>query len=286
MKHSEVFQDTSRHSEDLYFTDTPPGDVAYFEQPFEQYSLEGRILYNKGREEPWILSVHGARADYTKANAVSFGLQQRGYSLLGMNMSGHSKAGVLAPEQTTLGDNIREVEAFFDYLKSDHKKTVIGYSLGGTPVLKLLENHASEIDKIVLFYPGIYSKNAYDKHFGTEFRDVISEAYSYRNNDTIDLLRRFNGRLLLVKGQYDGLDPQEYGKPAGTSAGEIEVQGKKYYSPIPKDVIDMVYDAIPEDRRQLIEIPDCDHSVILWMRDHPAEAHHLIDRVHQFLHAS
>jgi len=283
MKHPEAFRDTSRHGEDLYFTSAPPGDVAYFEQPFDGYSLEGRVLYNQDHEEPWIFSVHGARADYTKADAVSFGLQQRGHSLLGMNMSGHSKAGVLAPEQTTLGNNIREVETFFDYLSDDHPKTVIGYSLGGTPVLKLLEDHADQIDKIVLFYPGIYSKDSYDKHFGQEFREVISQPFSYRNNDTIDLLRQFKGRLLLIKGQYDGLDPQEYGKPEGTSAGEIEVNDKKYYSPIPKEVIEMVYNAVPEDRRQLIEIPDCDHSVILWMREHPAEAGVFLDKVDAFI---
>lgn len=283
MKHPEAFKDTSRHGGDLYFTSASPGDVAYFEQPFETYSLEGRILYNQDNEDPWILSVHGARADYTKADAVSFGLQRRGYSLLGVNMSGHSKAGVLAPEQTTLGSNIHEVETFFDYLSDDHPKTVIGYSLGGTPALKLLKKHANQIDRIVLFYPGIYSKDSYDKHFGQEFRAVISQPFSYRNNDTIDLLRAFSGRLLLIKGQYDGLDPEEYNKSAGTSAGEIEVDGKKYYSPIPKEVIEMVYEAVPEDRRELIEIPGCDHSVILWMRNHPVEAEVFLDKVDAFI---
>lgn len=273
----------SKYKDFLSFTEMPPGKAAYFEQPFDKYSLEGRILYSKDREEPWILSVHGARGDYTKADAISFGLQERGYSLLGMGMSGHSKAGVLAPEQTTLGNNIREVETFFDYLSDDHPKTVIGYSLGGTPVLKLLEKYADHIDKIVLFYPGIYSKDSYDKHFGQEFREVISQPFSYRNNDTIDLLRQFKGQLLLIKGQYDGLDPQEYGKPEGTSAGEIEVNDKKYYSPIPKEVIEMVYDAVPEGRRQLIEIPDCDHSVILWMREHPTESKQFLNELDEFL---
>lgn len=283
MQYPDVPYQQSKYQDVLSFTDTPPGEAVYFEQSFGSYALEGRILYNDAHDEPWVLSVHGARGDYTKADAISFGLQERGNSLLGMALSGHSKAGVLAPEQTTLGSNVREAAAFYEYLRDDRPKTVIGYSLGGTPVLKLLQDHANEIDKIVLFYPGIYSQDAYEKHFGTEFREVISEPFSYRNNDTIDLLRRFSGRLLLVKGQYDGLDPQDYGKPAGTSAGEIEVNGKKYYSPIPKEVIDMVYDAVPEDRRQLIEIPDCDHSVILWMRDHPAEAEVFLNQVDAFI---
>lgn len=273
----------SHHQDALIFNDQAPGKVEYFEESFDSYQLEGRILYNDSKAEPWVLSIHGARADFTKSNAVSFGLQQRGYSLLGLTMSGHSNAGVLLPEQTTLGSNITEVESFFSELDPNRKKVVFAFSLGGTPALKLLEKHADDIDKLVLFYPGIYAKDSYDKHFGDEFRSVISEPFSYRNNDTIELLRQFKGDMLLVVGEYDGLDPEQYGKPAGTSAGQIEVDGKTYYSPIPKEVIDTVYDAVPEQQRQRITIPDCDHSVILWMREHPTEADRLLDQIDAFL---
>lgn len=269
----------SKYHEDLWFTDSPPGRAIYFEHSFDNYKLEGRILYNQADEDPWVLSIHGARADFTKSDAVTFELQERGYSLLGLNMSGHSKAGVLEPEKTTLGNNVHEAETFFELFGNGRKKTVIAYSLGGTPALKLLERHSDEIDKLVLFYPGIYSKDAYDKHFGLEFRDTITKPFSYRDNDTINLLRKFKGKLLLIKGQYDGLDPEAYGKPAGGSAGEVEVDGIKYYSPIPKEVIDMVCDSVPTERRQLIEIPGCGHSVVLYMRDHPEEAKWLLDQI-------
>lgn len=266
-----------------YFQDAPPGRAAYFEHTLGEYALDGRILYNQANDDPWVLSIHGARADFTKSDAVTFGLQERGYSILGMNLSGHSQAGVLEPEQTTLGNNIAEAEAFFGYLADGRKKTIIAYSLGGTPALKLLESHADEIDKLVLFYPGIYDKTAYDKPFGQSFREVIRQPFSYRNNDTIQLLQAFKGRLLLVKGQYDGLDPEQYGKQAGGSAGEVIVDGTTYYSPIPAEVIDMVYDAVPVDKRQLIEIPQCGHSVVLWMREHTDEAKELLDSVDTFL---
>lgn len=273
----------SKYHQDLWFKDTSPGRAEYFDHSLGGYALEGRILYNSKGEDPWVFSIHGARADFTKSDAVTYGLQERGYSLLGMNMSGHSKAGVISPEQTTLGDNVREAEVFFGYLGGDRKKAVIAYSLGGTPALKLLERHANEIDKLVLFYPGIYSKEAYNKHFGTEFRETITQPFSYRDNDTIDLLREFKGKLLLVKGQYDGLDPEAYGKLAGGSAGEVEIAGTNYYSPIPKEVIDMVYNAVPAGRRQLIEVPNCGHSVVLRMRDHATEAGQLLTQIDTFL---
>src|SRR5882672_12643157 len=137
------------HAE-LAFADSPPGHATYFEEDFGLYKLEGRILYNLSGDDPSILSVHGARGDYTKANPISFGLQQRGHSLLGINMSGHSKAGILRPEQTTLANNILEVERFYGHLGASRPRTVIGYSLGGTPALKLLQKHATEIDKLIL----------------------------------------------------------------------------------------------------------------------------------------
>lgn len=279
----ETFRQESSHKSDLWFNDAPPGEANYFKHDFGDYELEGRVLYNEAREDPWVLSIHGARADFTKSDAVAFGLQQRGYSILGMNLSGHSKAGVLEPEQTTLGNNIHEAESFFGYLDGGRKKVVIAYSLGGTPAIKLLEKHAEEIEKLILFYPGIYAKDAYNKHFGAEFRDSITRPFSYYDNDTIDLLRSFSGDLLLVKGQYDGLDPEGYGKPAGGSAGEVVVGEHKYYSPIPKEVIDLVYGAVPEERRLFIEIPECGHSVVLWMRQHKEEAERLLNQMDNFL---
>ena len=274
---------TSKHADELLFKDSTPAGTEYFEEDFGDYSLEARIVYNQNHDKPWVLSVHGALSDFTKSNAVTFGLQERGFSQLGLNMSGHSPAGVLEPEQTTLGNNVHETAQFYEYLDDTRPTVVIASSLGGTPGLKLLEKHSDQIGKLILFYPGIYTRSAYDKHFGQEFRDAISEPYSYRDNDTIELLQAYKGDLLLIKGEYDGLDGEDYGKHAGGSAGTVTIDGAEYYSPIPKEVIDMVYDAVPEGRREMIEVPKCGHSVVLWMRDHPMEAEKLLDQIRDFL---
>lgn len=268
---------------DVLFFNEQPANAEYFEHPFDSYALEGRIAYNLAHDQPRILSVHGARADYTKSDAVTLGLRDMGYSVLSMNMSGHSDAGVLANADTSLSNNIQEVEAFYQYLDAQHPKIVIGYSLGGTPVLKLLEKHRQEIDKIILFYPGIYTKAAYAFKYGDAFRDTISEPFSYKNNDTMELLRKFRGKVLLVVGEYDGLDPVMYGKSAGGSAGEIQVDGKTYYSPIPKEVITMISEAIPDDQFTYIQVPKCGHSIVLWMRENPIAAYKLLQKIDAFL---
>ena len=151
------------------------------------------------------------------------------------------------------------------------------------PALKLLEQHADRIDKLVLFYPAIYPTATYDKHYVTEVPAVLRPPFAYRQNDTIGLLEKFTGKLLVIKGQYDGLDPSEFGKPPGTAAGQVEIDGHTSYSPIPKEVIDMVMNAVPNDRRALLEVAGCDHAMSQWMRNHPREADKLVEQVVDFL---
>lgn len=263
------------------WTETP--DTMYFEHDFGGYKLEARIVYNEAHDEPTVLSIHGALGDYTKSDPVSLGLRSRGHSVLSFSMSGHSPAGMLPPEQTTLGNNVREAQEFFKYLDPNKSKVIIGYSLGGTPALKTLGQHLDEVSSVVLFYPGIYDAGAYDKYFGDEFRTVISRLYSYRDNDTIEVLQKFQGKSLLICGEYDGLDPVKYGKPAGGSAGTVEIDGETYASPIPKEVIDMVRAAVPGDRSKYIEIPKCGHSVVGWMRQNPGQAEELLDQIDAFI---
>lgn len=263
------------------WSDTP--DTAYFEHNFGTYKLEARIVYNASHAEPWILSVHGARGDYTKSDPVTLSLRGRGYSILSFSMSGHSPAGVLVDGETSLANNISEALAFFQYLDPNRPRALIGYSLGGTPVLKTLGAHLSEVDKVLLFYPGIYSAEAYDKHYGEPFREVISRPYSYRDNDTIEVLRRFEGDVLLAKGEYDGLDPVTFGKPAGGSAGQVVADGKTYNSPIPQEVVEMIRAAVPVEHLEYIEVPKCDHLVMSWMREHPHEANKLVQKLDAFL---
>lgn len=235
-------RDVSRHPESLWFNDIVEG-ASYFDHQFSDYKLEARIVRNQLAEMPWVLSVHGSRADYTKTNAISLGLRKRGFSIIDANMSGHTKTLDRHISETSLGSNIKEAEAFYGYLNPNRPKVVIGYSIGCTPILKLLDRHSEEISTVVLFYPGIYSPSSYDKPYGELFRQVISRPYSYRETDVIELLARFAGKVVLVRGEYDGLDPLQYGQPGGTSAGLVEIDGTEYYSPIPPEVFAMVRSA-------------------------------------------
>jgi len=168
-------------------------------------------------------------------------------------------------------------------LQPQRKKVVIGYSMGATSALSLLRYHADDIDKMILFYPAVYDVNAYEKPFGNEFRTAISKPFSYRNNDTLELLRAFSGKVMLIMGEYDGLDPQEYGKPAGGSAGSLELNGKSIYSPIPKEVVDAILDSVPAQNMTYVVVPDCDHSIAPRLAQNVAMKNKLLNQIQQFL---
>jgi dienelactone hydrolase len=269
-------------SKGLYSSELPH-DARYITHDFKGYSTEARIVYNASHDAPWVISMHGAKGDFTKNDLFTLGLRDRGYSVLSMTLSGHSPASGIAPEDTSLGNNMREAEAYFEYLDPRRKKVVIGYSMGGTSALNLLRKHGDDIEKLILFYPGVYDAAAYEKHFGPEFKAAISRPFSYRDNDVIELLRSFPGKVLLIVGEYDGLDPVAYGKPAGGSVGQFEHNGQVYYSPIPKEVIDSIRSAIPQGQGQYIEVPGCDHVIAPRLREQPKKAAELLDRIDAFL---
>ena len=272
-----------RQPEKQQFPDCPPGKTRYFQHDFGHYALEARILFNRQEEWPSVFSIHGARSDYTSTNVLTFGLQQNDISTLSVNLSGHNASSPLALNNTSLQNNIAEASAFFDYLDCASPITVIAHSLGGAVALNLLKRHAAKIGKLILFCPAVYSKHAYDQSYGDDFRAAIRSPYSYRDNDTIELLEQFAGNMLLIYGQFDGLDPLAYGRPAGTSAGAIVIGNTPCYSPIPKEVVCMLADAVPDERMSLLTIPGCDHALMTWMRADQGRAGQVVERVTAFV---
>lgn len=267
--------------EKLLSQEKPPSRSQYFSHQFDNYSLEAQITYNEANDWPAVLSLHGARSDYTTNRRVIFSLQKAGISVLAFNFSGHNQMSPLSLAQTSLGQNIEESRAFYNYLAPRKAKTLIGYSMGAAATLELLRSNLDEIEKVILFYPALYAKKAYDQPFGEPFKQVISQPYSYFDNDLIDSLAEFRGKILIIKGEYDGVQSEE----PGQSMGKYERDGKMYYSPIPKDVFDLLMadDKLTKSSRRLIEVPKCDHSIIRWLEANPQSGKQLLQSMGDFL---
>lgn len=85
--------------------------------------------------------------------------------------------------------------------------SILACSMVGHNALKLLENN--NVQNLILFYPAIYDRNAYDKPFDQTFTEIIRQPNSYRNTDVLQILELFKGNLLIIIGEKDEVIPKE-----------------------------------------------------------------------------
>lgn len=271
------------------FAEEPPIPASYFSEAFDTYQLEARVLPTVWRDTecPQLLAIHGARSDYTKLNAILYPLQTLGIASLSGNLSGHSRASGIGLEETSLGNNMREALRYADHL-APHLKTVLGHSLGGALALKVAQAHHASVKKIVLFCPAIYPEAAYHRCFGGAFKEAISTPFGFLDSHSLRFLREFEGDLMLIIGQHDGLRATDFGRLAGQSVGRITLRNtlskdRDIYSAIPFEVIDAIEQSITPKQFEKLVLPDCDHSISSWLRSHPSHAYWIANKIATFI---
>ncbi len=281
---------SSRVRSRLQFDETPTGPARYFSQAFEGYELEGRLLENATSPDafPKVLAIHGARSDYSKLNGILYPLQASGVASLSFNLSGHNTTTDIPLADTSLGNNLQEALRFASCLGTN-LDTVIGHSLGGALALKVAEAHKASVRKIILFCPALYSDAAYQQPFGEPFKSAISVPYNFLDSSSLDFLNKFEGELMLIIGEFDGLESTALGKVAGTSAGTVTIdQGTTHEriinSPIPYEVIEAIEKNLRPHAFKKHVLPGCDHAVSAWFRHNPEYARELAQEIAGFIH--
>jgi pimeloyl-ACP methyl ester carboxylesterase len=270
----------------LQFDEAPPGPEFFFSQNFAGYQLEARVLSGSDGEVsmPKVLAIHGARSDYSRLNAILHPLQALGVASLSVNLSGHNPCADIALEKTSLTHNLQEALQFAGHLGGE-LNTVIGHSLGGAVALKVAQAHRASVRRIVLFCPALYAEAAWQQPFGPPFKSAISLPYSFLDSPSLDFLRTFEGEVLLVIGEYDGLRATAFGGIAGTSAGTQQLGARMINSAIPHEVIEAIEKSLAPHQLKKIVLPDCDHAVSTWLRENPLRAAELANEITQFINA-
>lgn len=269
--------------------EVPQVPARYFSEGFKGYQLEGRILPIASKENEWpqTLVIHGARSDYTELDGILYPLQFLGISSLSFNLSGHNTTTDVQLESTSLANNLQECLRFAAHLGAK-LQTIIGHSMGGALALKVAETYRSSVKKIVLLCPAMYSDIAYDKPFGASFRDIITTPFNFLNSSLLKFLREFDGELILIMGEYDGLRAIEFGGKEGTAAGIVklsngQIEARLVNSVIPFEVIDSIEKYISSLRLKKIILPGCDHAVSAWLRANPVWAWNLASEITEFV---
>lgn len=270
----------------LQFDEAPTGPEFFFAQSFAGYQLEGRLLAGAVGKTPVpkVLAIHGARSDYSRLNAILYPLQTLGIASLSFNLSGHNSCSDIAAENTSLAHNLQESLQFADHLGAE-LGTVIGHSLGGALALKVAQAHRATVRRIVLFCPALYAETAWQQPFGPPFKRAISVPYGFLDSPSLDFLRTFKGQVLLVIGEYDGLQSTAFGGIAGTSAGTQQMGARVINSAIPYEVIEAIEKSLAPHQLKKIVLPGCDHAVSTWLRENPPRAADLANEIARFVNA-
>ena len=234
-----------------------------------------------------LLALHGARSNLHRWSGLLGPLQTLGVGSLAPSLSGHGPDSPLALADTSLAQNLREALQCAQRM-GPQLRAVMGSSLGGALALRVAEQHADQVQLLVLIGPALYPEAAWQAaHFGEPFRNAISVPFGFMESRSLTFLRRFRGRVLLVQGEWDGLQATDHGAPAGRSAGEVALalpdgRQRTVWSPIPAEVFSAIREAAGP-RLQHIVLSQCDHRVGAHLQQYPAVAQALAQQLHAAL---
>ena len=190
--------------------------------------------------------IPGATATASKVHDISGPLLNAGIRIISFNQSG---TGDDEPNRHKSSLARREHEARNAFtMFADHTKplTVCGASMGGHNAAHMLEHF--KVESLILLYAAMYNRNAFNLKFGSGFTECIRQFESWRDSEILDLLERFEGRLLIVHGQKDEV--------------------------VPMDVVNL-FDQYSSrtSEKEIIIIPDCPHRIFPWLKANDPKMH-------------
>lgn len=211
--------------------------------------LVGQIVSKDSRSKPQVLFLHGAgQASKERAFPIAERLAEEGIDSFSFDFSGHGESGGTLSE-SSLKKRTAQAFAATHYLDAESPATIIGFSMGGHIALELLKR-CDRIENLFLFYPGIYTQEAYGVPFDTRFTAIIRQENSWQDATVVDPLEEFTGNLVIVIGENDHV--------------------------IPKGVIDLIYArAKKAAHKEIIRIPHGEHILLPTILNDPE----LFDRI-------
>lgn len=272
---------TSPQRSTWQYDEPSPGTERFVTEAFHGYRQQARLLIPDEERAPPLFVVGGARSDFTRLNPLLYRLQASGIGSLTANLSGHSLAsepGAVAP---SLATNREEALRFHRHI-APRCQTIIGHSLGASIALKLAAQQPA-VDKLILICPAVYPDDAHGAPFGPAFKTAISKPYGFLDCDSFEFLRTFAGRVLLVMGEFDGLNSKVYGQGEGTSAGTLWLAGAQRYSPIPEEVTRALLKSVPPPHLECLLLSNCDHGIAAHLRATPVVADQVAQTVVEFI---
>ncbi|WP_434975661.1 alpha/beta hydrolase [Streptomyces bluensis] len=223
--------------------------------------LSGVVSGDDGGLEPaaTVVLLHGAGVNGSKERLLPLldEFAARGCRGLAVDFSGHGEStGEL--RELSLRRRFEQAAAVIDArVPADGPLVLVGFSMSGQTVADLARHYGERVAAIGLCAPAVYAAEAWPLPFGEgdgEFSTVIRAPEGWRGSPALDVFRAYSGRAVLAVPGRDDIIP-----PAVTEA---------------------VADAL-STRAQFtrLELPDAEHWLGLWLRDHADDRREFVDAV-------
>ncbi|MFD6025026.1 alpha/beta fold hydrolase [Streptomyces griseoluteus] len=176
----------------------------------------------------------------------------RGCHALAFDFSGHGRrTGHLS--ELSLRRRFEQAVAVIDAHAGAGPLVLAGFSMSGQTVADLVRHYGHRVASVGLCAPGVFAAAAWDEPFGDgtgAFTRILRTPHSWRDSPALPALRAFEGRAVLVTPGTDTVIPAEV-----TRAVEEALCARAQYS--------------------RLELPDAEHQLALWFRDHPEDGREL-----------
>jgi pimeloyl-ACP methyl ester carboxylesterase/aminoglycoside phosphotransferase (APT) family kinase protein len=180
-----------------------------------------------------------------------------GCHVLAFDFSGHGESTGLLPKLSLRRRFEQAVSVIDAHARVDGPLVLVGFSMSGQTVADLVRHYGDRVAALGLCAPAVYAAQAWDVPFGAgdgRFSEIIRRPGSWRESPALDVLRGYEGRAVLAV------------------PGTDEV--------IPPAVTEAVSEALAR-RAQFThwELPDAEHRLGLWFRDHPGDVREFVTAV-------
>ncbi|KOU59943.1 aminoglycoside phosphotransferase [Streptomyces sp. MMG1533] len=176
---------------------------------------------------------------------------------LAFDFSGHGEStGAL--RELSLRRRFEQAVAVVDaFVPAGRPLILVGFSMSGHTVADLAAHYGDRVTALALCAPAVYAGEAWDVPFGPgdgSFSTIIRAPGSWLKSPALDVLRTYEGRAVLAVPGTDAV--------------------------IPPEVTQAVQDALCA-RAQFtrFELPDADHRLGMWLRDHAEDRREFVSAV-------
>jgi hypothetical protein len=209
-----------------------------FSIPFNDVQLRGDILGKEVR--PSAIFLHGAgKSERGRLKELREFLVCHNISSASFDFKGHGETGGKL-ECSSLRERTEQAQTIIDKTRLKDPLIIAGFSMSGYTAIKLTS--ILKVKTLILFVPAVYGANAYEVTFGPAFSKIIRATDNWYTSDAFEIMKNFDGNLLIIKADNDEIIP-------------IEVPRKIYDS------------ALRARSRKMISINRCPHAILAHLKE-------------------